>query len=325
MKHRIIQEGLCYRLRPITVIDAEKVVELRTLDQNIYVHPISTDPVEQVEWIKSYEHREGDYYFAIENRLTSEVEGLIGIYNMEKGQGEWGRWVIRPGSLAAVESVELLYRIAFERLSLTKLYCRTIINNTNVVSFHDSIGELRGDILRGYCEINGKLYDAVEHYSNKEHFQLHIQHSLNEKAFKIFTRMLKRLLGRFEFHHVGAAVRDIQKELTNFRILGYKCESQLFEDPLQGIKGLFIISNGQPRIELLANMENHHTLDQYIEKGTKFYHFAYLVLDFDMAMAVFKNMRAKVISEPKISVYFKERISFIMLPNMLLIELIETK
>jgi hypothetical protein len=77
--------------------------------------------------------------------------------------GEWGRWIVKPGSLAAVESAWLIYRCAFEQLKLLRVYCRTAAENKKVVSFHDSCGITDRRILAGHFELNGRRMDAIEH------------------------------------------------------------------------------------------------------------------------------------------------------------------
>ena len=61
----------------------------------------------------------------------------------------------------------------------------------------------------------------------------------------------------------------------------------------------------QTRLELLENLPDSHTLDKFLSTGNKFYHMAYMVNDIETAVRVFVNNRAKVISEMKISTYFK--------------------
>ena len=71
------------------------------------------------------------------------------------GKAESGRWGIRKNSLAAVESVDLLYRTAFEKVGLKELYCRTLSMNTQVISFHTSIGEHKRQVIPAAFEIEG--------------------------------------------------------------------------------------------------------------------------------------------------------------------------
>lgn len=325
MKHTFSMEGYGYRLRPVTLNDAAFIIEarLQDLERNCFIHTISSDVSAQEEWLERYFLREGDYYFIIENRFTRQAEGLIAFYDEKDGRAEWGRWVVKKGSLAAIESVWLLYRIAFEKVGLNELYCRTIKDNTEVVSFHTSIGEKTRCIHTNIFELNGKVYDAVEQYSDRAHFVSEISPQLAKKAEMISKRNFKQLVGKFDFHHIGVATKSIEKELPSYSMLGYSLESAIFEDSQQGIRGLFLTAKNQPRLELLENLAESTTLDLYLKNNTKMYHSAYTVDHIEKAISVLTNCRAKIMSPLKESVYFGKRICFLILPNMQLIELIE--
>lgn len=325
MRHKYLMEGYGYRLRPINQKDAFFIIEARLEDRerNRFIHTIPSDISEQEKWLESYFEREGDYYFVIENRFTRQPEGLIAFYNEQDGRAEWGRWVVKKGSLAAVESVWLLYKIAFEKVNLQELYCRTIKENIEVVSFHTAIGEKTRCILERSFELDGKKYDAVEQYSDHKHFEQVISPALEKKASLIARRNFKQLVGKFEFHHIGVATKSIEKEIAFYTILGYSQESNIFEDESQGIKGVFISAKNQPKLELLENLPNSNTLDHYLNNNTKMYHSTYVVDNIEKAMEVLINCRAKIISPLKDSTYFGKRICFLMLPNMMMIELVE--
>lgn len=325
MKHKFNLEGYNYRLRPIKLSDAEFIVEVRLEDmnRNRFIHQISPDVQSQISWLENYFMRNGDYYFVVENRLTGNAEGLISIYDENDGCAEWGRWVIKKGSLAAAESVYLLYKIAFEQIGLKELYCRTIEDNKQVVSFHTSIGEKTRKVIKNYTELNGIFYNAVEQYSDKENFYNNISPRLEKQAQMILTRNQKNLIGKLNFHHIGVAVKNIDKEFTNYALLGYRKDGKCFVDEEQGVKGLFIYAKGQPTLELLENLPEFHTLDLQLKNGQKMYHMAYYTSEFDKTIDMFEKCRAKIILPPKQSVYFKKRICFLMLNNMAMIELLE--
>lgn len=325
MKHNYTMDGFCYRLRPIKLSDAQFVVDTRLEDQerNRFIHKISPDVSLQEKWLQDYFQREGDCYFIVENRLTRTPEGLIAFYDICDGKAEWGRWVMRKDSLAASESVDLLYRIAFEKAGLSELYCRTLAENESVVSFHNSIGEHIRRIIPEAFELNGKKCDAVEHYADKDIFYSEIHPKLEKTCEMIFKRNFRSLAGKFEFHHIGVAVKDIEKEFSVFTLLGYTRESDIFEDETQGIRGLFLTSKNQPRLELLMDINGSGTVASYIQNGNKMYHFAYTVSDIERAMDVLVKSRAQIVSPLKKSTYFGKRICFLMLPNMYMIELVE--
>lgn len=325
MKHDIIVEGIGYRLRPVDVEDAGFVVQTRLEDaeRNCYIHKISSDIKEQEKWIRSYFEREDDYYFIVENKLTSKSEGLIGIYDVKNNRAEWGRWVIQKGSMAVIESVDLICRVAFNYLNLDEIYSHTIEDNVSVVSFHNSAKEKLRKVIPNFFELNGKIYNAVEHYIDIDYYENTLKYLFQAKTQRIFERNLHELIGDFEFHHIGLACTDFDKEMKALQLLGYRQESPDFRDDNQGIIGKFIVANNQPRIELLKNTECSNTLNLWIKNKTKLYHFGYLVSDFDKALSNLQSIGAKIIRPALSSVYFKKRICFLMLSNMFMFELME--
>ena len=326
MQHNIKQKGFAYSIRPITLDDAQFIIDVRLEDEerNKYVHKISKDVNLQINWLNKYFQTPDDYYFVIENNLTGEKEGLISIYNIENNKAEWGRWVVKKGSMAALESVDLVYKVAFEKLNLNELYTKTIEDNTSVVNFHSSINAKLRQVLLDEVELENVKYNVCEQFVDKEHYFSNVKNLLEEKALKIFQRNLKISINGFEFHHIGVATKDIEKEFKNYAILGYSKEDKFDGDTNQGVKGLFITAKNQPRLELLQNLENSITLDFWLNQGVKMYHFGYLVKDIEKAYDVFTTkLRAKVISPMKKSAYFGKRICFLMMNNMFIIELIE--
>ena len=192
MRHSLTIEGFLYALRPVEMADAEFIVELRTADPNYvrYIHRTSSDASKQREWLDDYFNRDLDYYWVVERRSTHEGEGLVGLYNINPTErtAEWGRWVIRKGSLAAVESALLTYRTGFETLKLDTLYSITAIANSHVVSFHDSCGLRRAAILKEHLRLGDSLHDAVKHVCPKESWP-----ALNSRLEPQAQRIAKRL------------------------------------------------------------------------------------------------------------------------------------
>lgn len=126
------------------------------------------------------------------------------------------------------------------------------------------------------------------------------------------------------FHHIGVACRSIALERRGWEALGYRQENMPFTDPLQGINGLFMVGPG-PRMELLEPLPGSEaeTLSPFLKAGTKMYHQAYETTDLGTATEALKNLRAKVVSPPKPAVAFEGRhVSFLILPNSLIVELI---
>jgi methylmalonyl-CoA/ethylmalonyl-CoA epimerase len=129
---------------------------------------------------------------------------------------------------------------------------------------------------------------------------------------------------RLSFHHIGVVCTDLDKEFANFSVMGYACEGGDFEDPIQGVKGRFLVAPSQPRLELLVNAGEQGVLDPWLKKGIKFYHFAYEVCELEEAIAALVGKRGKVLVEPVAAKAFEDRrVAFVMMPGRLLIELIE--
>jgi len=127
----------------------------------------------------------------------------------------------------------------------------------------------------------------------------------------------------FAFHHLGYACADLAKDRAQFERLGYAVEGEAFEDPVQGIAGLFLTGAG-PRIELLQNLPGSTTLKAWLEQGTRIYHFAYLVPDMTQALAWARTQRAITTVQPVPAVAFGGRhIAFVMLRTGFMLEFIE--
>ncbi len=166
MMHDIVVEGDAFRLRPVKLEDAQFIVDLRN-DPRLsrFINRGAGDVVQQRAWLEGYFQRGGDYYFVVERRKDRTAEGLISIYDLENSVAEWGRWVLKPNSLAAPESAYLIYRAAFDQLQVSELYCRTLSENKAVVSFHDRCGLVRRREIPDYALIEGTAYAATEHVS----------------------------------------------------------------------------------------------------------------------------------------------------------------
>jgi RimJ/RimL family protein N-acetyltransferase len=166
MRHDIRLDCVRCRLRPVTLEDAPFIVALRTNPHlNRFIHESSEVVEDQVAWLEDYFGRLGDYCFIVEDVDSGESRGTIGLYNVvsDSSEAEWGRWIIQPLSMAALESAWLIYEVGFSLLRLERLYCRSIVQNTASVSFHDTFGALRTTLLEGYFSVRGERQTAVEY------------------------------------------------------------------------------------------------------------------------------------------------------------------
>ena len=163
MRHDLPLDGAAFRLRPVEEADAATITELRRdPGRSRFLHETSPSVEAQLRWLAAYFERDGDYYWVVERRADARTEGFLGIYDVDGEQAEWGRWVLRPGSLAAPESAWLIHEAGFALLGLDSLLTRTLSENRAVVAFHARYGAETLRTLPGYTRIGGDVHDAVE-------------------------------------------------------------------------------------------------------------------------------------------------------------------
>lgn len=159
-------EGFGLVLRSVEVRDAEAALALRA-DPELtqYLPPLDISVEQQRTWIASQREKPGDWYFAIERRYGGGLEGFIGLYahDPQSSHAEWGRWILKPGSLAAWESEYLLHKFSIEDVSLAENYCLTIALNDRALRNHDQLGAQRVGLKSRHFEVRGEYFDAVEH------------------------------------------------------------------------------------------------------------------------------------------------------------------
>jgi methylmalonyl-CoA/ethylmalonyl-CoA epimerase len=125
------------------------------------------------------------------------------------------------------------------------------------------------------------------------------------------------------FHHVGVACASIAKEVPTYERLGYSREGPVHRDTTQKIEALFLVGAG-PRLELVKPLGPDSPAATWIRRGARLYHLAYEVDDLPGALeAMRETARAKVLVEPVAAVAFEGRsVAFVMMPNLLLVELV---
>ena len=125
------------------------------------------------------------------------------------------------------------------------------------------------------------------------------------------------------FHHIGVACRNIDGEVPGLRLLGYTAEGDAIEDPVQKVLVRFFTGGG-PRIELVEPASSASPVSGLIKSGTRLYHLAYQVPDFDAAIADLERQQFRCVSPPAPAAAFgMRRIVFLLADTGMLIELIE--
>lgn len=133
------------------------------------------------------------------------------------------------------------------------------------------------------------------------------------------------MINNLKLHHIGVATRNIEKEFKTFQKLGYENCSDIFEDPLQKMRGLFIKADNQPCLELIEGVGEDNPVKNHVLKGNKFYHFAYETNNIEKDLEDFVNNKGAKIIVPITSATYFEKICFVLLPNMMIVELVQLK
>jgi RimJ/RimL family protein N-acetyltransferase len=193
VRHDIRVKGYAFHLRPAEIRDSAFILSLRTDPElSRFINPTSDRLEDQEAWMERYFQRPNDYYWMIVRTATDEAEGAVAIYDVDQTghQAEWGRWVLRKGSLAAVESTLLVYRAGFDVLGLHRMYCHTVSVNRSVVSYHTSCGletTSNGQLKK---RLRGREYEHVEQYLTLDRWPA-VKGSLDERASAV-ARLLSR-------------------------------------------------------------------------------------------------------------------------------------
>jgi RimJ/RimL family protein N-acetyltransferase len=161
MKHNFLAESFGVRLRPVRLDDAAFIVWLRNLDHAVgRVGDSATNVAGQQKWLEAYFAREGDYYFIAETPGGIPV-GTYALYNVVGRIAESGRWIMRPGVMAALPSGYALYEIAFRQLHFSELIGTTVATNLPVLSLNRKFGWRQTRVETAAQVIGGQPVDLI--------------------------------------------------------------------------------------------------------------------------------------------------------------------
>ena len=164
MQHTYQAEGFGVRLRPVRMEDAPFIIWLRNSDHaQGNIGDSASDVAGQEAWLRTYFKREGDCYFIVETPAGIPA-GTYGIYHIQRGEAEPGRWVARPGVPVAIPSVLLALDLAFHQMKLIRLNGTTVATNEKVLSLNRKLGFRRVRVESAAQIIGGKAVDLV-HYT----------------------------------------------------------------------------------------------------------------------------------------------------------------
>jgi methylmalonyl-CoA/ethylmalonyl-CoA epimerase len=132
------------------------------------------------------------------------------------------------------------------------------------------------------------------------------------------------MLDSFKFHHIGLAVKDIDKTAAVYQIGGYEISDIIF-DPIQNVNICWLTKEGMPTVELLAPVDNQSPVCKILEKnGVTPYHTCYVVENIDQAIAELRKLKYVLVSKPVEAIAIHNcRVAFLHNKHIGLIELVE--
>ena len=158
-------EGEFVRLRPLQVSDAELTYQWRRAERAKYLNKAASSVLDQVKWIESRPASELNFIIELNNGLPVGMISLINIDHINH-HAESGRFLIGDedavkGIPAAVESMKLLYEIAFDVLNLVRISGTVAENNTLMIKWQKYLGMKEEGRLRNHLCRDGQYFNAV--------------------------------------------------------------------------------------------------------------------------------------------------------------------
>jgi RimJ/RimL family protein N-acetyltransferase len=152
------------RLRPVEQNDASFIIAQRRHPRAVpFLGDTSPDVAVQAHWIAAQRARADDAYWICENTAGTPL-GTIGIYDVQATAGEWGRFVVRPGSKAAPGCLLLALTAAFGSMQLRDVVCTTVATNARAIHFYERAGLIRDPHYLDEVVLGGVPVTRVAHH-----------------------------------------------------------------------------------------------------------------------------------------------------------------
>lgn len=132
------------------------------------------------------------------------------------------------------------------------------------------------------------------------------------------------MLESFRFHHIGVAVKSIEKTAQAYELVGFARSKRTF-DPIQNVNICWLAREGMPLLELVEPMDGDSPVYQTLGKNEAVsYHTCYEIDNLDFAVEELREMHYVQVSEiEKAPAIHNSRICFLFHKNVGLIELVE--
>ncbi len=129
-----------------------------------------------------------------------------------------------------------------------------------------------------------------------------------------------------KIHHIGYAVRDIQKGIGLFEVLGFEKSGDTLKD-LNRKVSLQLMKNNDLIVELVAPTGKESPLYSFIERGGSApYHFCFETDDIEKEIVRLRKQKYTLIESIKPAKLFGlSKVAFLFNPHIGLIEIIEIR
>lgn len=146
MKHEFIIQGEGFILRPLTLDDLELLRYWRNSNkiQKWFLDKRYIDSKQQIEWYKKYLENENDIFFIIEDTILNRAVGAISLYNIDKKEAEFGRFMIgdpeAKGKGIGKKAMEAICKFGFQQLHLNRINLEVIKSNHRAIRIYEDLG-----------------------------------------------------------------------------------------------------------------------------------------------------------------------------------------
>lgn len=157
--------GQHVNLRPLRIEDAELTLAWRQGGRTTFLNRGAQTVPEQMAWIESRPADELNFIIELHSGQPVGMLSLIGIDTVNR-RAEPARFLIGDpaavqGVPAAVESMKLLYQLAFDDLKLQRIYGTVASDNRLMIKWQKFLGMHEEGRLRRHYFLDGHFQDAV--------------------------------------------------------------------------------------------------------------------------------------------------------------------
>lgn len=106
------------------------------------------------------------------------------------------------------------------------------------------------------------------------------------------------MLDTFRFHHIGMAVRSIEKTALVYQRGGYVCGTTTF-DPIQHVNICWLTKEGMPTVELIEPADDGSPVSRLLDKNRAvLYHTCYVVENLLLAIEELRQQHYVLVTQP---------------------------